>query len=100
MTKAWFDAVKFIDANPAKAAAIMAPHVGLKPEEYALSLAGTKLFGPKLNEEAMSKSASPVSLYTSTAATGAFLVNQKQIDATPDPAVFIDASIVKEAIKP
>ena len=100
MTKAWFDAVKFIDANPAKAAAIMAPHVGLKPEEYALSLAGTKLFGPKLNEEAMSKSASPVSLYTSAAATGAFLVSQKQIDASPNPASFIDSSIVKDAMKP
>jgi NitT/TauT family transport system substrate-binding protein len=100
MTKAWFDAVKFIDANPAKAAAIMAPHVGLKPAEYALSLAGTKLFGPKLNEAAMSKSTSPISLYTSTAATGAFLVSQKQIDVSPEPASFIDASIVKDALKP
>jgi len=100
MTKAWFAAVKFIEANPEKAAEIMAPHVGLKPQEYALSLAGTKLFGPKLNLEAMSKSKAPVSLYMSTAATGTFLVAQKAITATPDPAQFIDASIVQVAMKP
>jgi NitT/TauT family transport system substrate-binding protein len=100
MTKAWFAAVKFIEANPEKAAEIMAPHVGLKPQEYALSLAGTKLFGPKLNLEAMSKSKAPVSLYMSTAATGTFLVAQKAITATPDPAQFIDASIVQAAMKP
>ncbi|WP_079417794.1 ABC transporter substrate-binding protein [Thiomonas intermedia] len=98
MTKAWFDAVKFIDANPMKAAEIMAPHVGLKPQEYALSLAGTKLFGAELNLKAMSKSTDPVSLYVSTADTGAFLVGQKAIAATPDPAAFIDASVVKEAM--
>ncbi|SCC91148.1 putative ABC-type nitrate transport system, periplasmic component [Thiomonas sp. X19] len=100
MTKAWFAAVKFIEANPMKAAEIMAPHVGLKPQEYALSLAGTKLFGAKLNLEAMGKSTAPVSLYVSTAATGDFLVSQKAITATPDPAGFIDAGIVKAAMKP
>ena len=81
-----------------KAAEIMAPHVGLKPQEYALSLAGTKLFGADLNLKAMSKSADPVSLYVSTANTGAFLVSQKAITATPDPASFIDASVVKAAM--
>lgn len=98
MTKAWFDAVKFIEANPMKAAEIMAPHVGLKPKEYALSLAGTKLFGAELNMKAMSISTDPVSLYVSTANTGAFLVSQKAINATPDPASFIDDSIVKAAM--
>lgn len=100
MTKAWFAAVKFIDANPMKAAEIMAPHVGLKPQEYALGLAGTKLFGAKLNLEAMSKSKARESLYVSTPATGDFLVSQKAITATPDPAGFIDAGIVKAAMKP
>ena len=98
MTKAWFDAVKFIEKNPEKAAEIMAPHVGLKPQEYALGLAGTKLFGAQLNLQAMSKGNVPVSLYKSTADTAAFLVAQKAITATPDPASFIDASIVKAAM--
>ena len=100
MTKAWFAAVQFIEKNPQKAAEIMAPHVGLKPQEYALSLAGTRLFGAKLNMEAMHKSNAPVSLYKSTVDSGAFLISQKAITVTPDPATFIDASIVNEAMKP
>ncbi len=98
MTKAWFDAVKFIQAHPMQAAEIMAPHVGLKPQEYALSLAGTRLFGAELNVKAMRKSSDPVSLYVSTADTGAFLVSQKAIAATPDPATFIDAGVVQAAM--
>ena len=100
MTKAWFAAVKFIEKNPDAAAAIMAPHVGLQPKEYALSLAGTRLFGAKLNMQAMAKSNSPVSLYKSTADTAAFLIGMKALDAAPAPEGFLDTSIVQQALKP
>lgn len=99
MTRAWFSAVRYIKAHPMKAAAIMAPHVDLKPKEYALSLKGTRFFGPMLNRKAMTKSGAPESLYKSTRDTADFLEQGGELKHMPKPADFVDASIVKAAIK-
>lgn len=98
LVRAWFAAVRFIAAHPYRAAQIMAPHVGLKPKEYELSLKGTRLFGKRLNEKAMAKSAAPESLYRSTAETGRFLKAVGAISMTPKPAGFIDDAFVRAAV--
>lgn len=100
LAKAWFATVRFINEHPNKAAAIMAPHVDLPPKEYALSLAGTRLFGAKLNKEAMAPGKSPISLYNSTVDTSKFLISAGMIKAVPVPKEFVDASLVDEAMKP
>jgi len=99
MTRAWFAAVQFIKAHPMKAAAIMAPHVDLKPKEYMLSLKGTRFFGAKLNRKAMTKSGTPESLYKSTADTAAFLKKAGELKQAPDPSQFVDPEIIKAALK-
>ncbi|AOU99145.1 aliphatic sulfonate ABC transporter substrate-binding protein [Acidihalobacter yilgarnensis] len=99
MVKAWFAVVRFVHAHPEAAAKIMAPHVGLQPKEYALSLAGTRLFGAKLNREAMKPGHSPVSLYNSTPDTAKFLIKAGAISKMPEPAMFIDPSLVEHASK-
>lgn len=99
LVKAWFAVVRFVHKHPDAAAKIMAPHVGLKPKEYALSLAGTHLFGDKLNQEAMKPGSLPVSLYNSTSNTSRFLTKAKAIKKVPKPAKFIDDSFVKQASK-
>lgn len=98
IAKAWFAVVRFIDAHPHEAAAIMAPHVDLKPKEYELSLKGTRFFGEKLNKKAISDSKAPESLYTSTHDTAAFLIKSGKLSKQPEPASFIDASVVDQAI--
>ncbi|WP_199678660.1 ABC transporter substrate-binding protein [Salinisphaera sp. LB1] len=98
IAKAWFAVVRFINAHPQEAAAIMAPHVDLKPKEYELSLKGTRFFGEKLNQKAMNKSDAPESLYTSTRDTASFLMKSGKLSKQPDPASFIDASVVNQAM--
>lgn len=99
LVKAWFAVVRFVNAHPEAAARIMAPHVGLKPKEYALSLAGTRLFGKNLNMKAMKPHTGAVSLYKSTADTGKFLIKSKAIEKTPNPKDFIDPRFVQMADK-
>ncbi|MDA8362078.1 MAG: ABC transporter substrate-binding protein [Gammaproteobacteria bacterium] len=97
LAKAWFATVRFIHAHPAAAAAIMAPHVHLSPRVYAEGLAGTRLFGARLNSEALAPGHSPVSLYNSTVATGIFLKDVHMLTAIPDGHSFIDDAIVMAA---
>lgn len=99
LVKAWYAVVRFVHENPQAAAEIMAPHVGLDPKEYAQSLAGTRLFGEKLNLEAMQPGSSPVSLFNSTENTGKFLIKAGAIEKIPDPKAFIDSSFAKQAAK-
>jgi NitT/TauT family transport system substrate-binding protein len=97
LAKAWFATVRFIKAHPRKAAAIMAPHVDLRPAVYAASLSGTRLFGKHLNRIAMNPGPSSASLYNSTIHTGRFLEQVKMVKAIPNPRTFIDAGIVDQA---
>lgn len=99
LAKAWFATVRFIHRHPAAAAAIMAPHVDLPPPVYAESLSGTRLFGAHLNSVALSPGRSPVSLYNSTAATGAFLRHVHMLVRIPAGRRFIDDSIVSAAVR-
>ena len=99
LAKAWYATVAFIKEHPKQAAEIMAPHVDLKPAEYATSLAGTRLFDAKLNLEAMKPGASPVSLYNSTKDTSVFLKRVGAIKSEPLPSSFIDQTFAVEAAK-
>lgn len=97
IARAWFATVAFIKRHPEAAAAIMAPHVDLKAKEYESSLKGTRFFGAALNKTAMSDSKAPESLYVSTRATAAFLMQAHKLNHVPAPAGFVDASVVKAA---
>lgn len=99
LAKAWFATVRFIKEHPKKAAAIMAPHVDLSARVYASSMAGTKLFGAKLNKVAMKPGASSASLYNSTVQTTHFLEQVKMVKGAPNPHAFIDASVVNQAAR-
>lgn len=99
LSKAWFATVKFIKEHPKQAAAIMAPHVELSPAVYFTALSGTRLFGPKLNMEAMdpAEKAKSISLYKSTKDTSVFLKNVGAISAEPNPSNFLDPEFIKKA---
>ncbi|WP_203525137.1 ABC transporter substrate-binding protein [Acidithiobacillus ferrianus] len=99
LSKAWFATVKFIKEHPKQAAAIMAPHVELSPSVYLTALSGTRLFGPRLNLEAMNPEdkEKSVSLYKSTDDTSVFLKKVGAISAKPNPTSFLDSGFIEKS---
>ncbi|QOT81972.1 ABC transporter substrate-binding protein [Cupriavidus basilensis] len=98
MIRAWFDTEKFIREQPAEAARIMAKVVSMKPDEYSVFLPGTKFFDVGANHGALDP-AQATSLQAVTPAIAAFLLENKLIDAKPDPARGVDASLLADALK-
>lgn len=98
MVKAWFDAEKFIRAQPAEAAKIMSKVVSMKPDEYQVFMPGTKFFDAAANQAALDAK-NPASLQAVAPTIAAFLLEHKLIDGKPDPTKGVDGSFVAEATK-
>jgi NitT/TauT family transport system substrate-binding protein len=99
MIKAWYEAEKFIRANPDDAAKIMAKVVSMDPAEYKVFLPGTRFFTEKDNLEAFGPASSPRSLLGVAPTIVKFLTQNKLIEGKPDPTRGLDASLVKEVAK-
>lgn len=98
MIRAWFDAVDFIQKNPAEAATIMSKVVGLKPAEYQPFLAGTRFFGKAENQQAFAPTGQ-LSLLQAGPVVGKFLADNKLLEGKPDYAKGLDGSLLAEALK-
>lgn len=98
MAKAWFEAEKFIAANPAEASKIMAKVVSMKPDEYKVFLPGTKFFDAAANTAAFDAK-QPLSLVAVAPSIAGFLTEHKLIEGTPDAAKGVDPSILQDALK-
>ena len=96
LLRAWFDAVAFIQDDPAAAAEIMAAKVELEPEVYADFLAGTRFFTLEDNLEAFSEGDEMTSLYTSGAFIQEVLANNDLMPAEFDVATALDGSLIEE----
>ncbi|HEU5283580.1 MAG TPA: ABC transporter substrate-binding protein [Burkholderiales bacterium] len=96
MIKAWYEAEKYIRANPDDAARIMAKVVSMDPAEYKVFLPGTRFFNQKDNLEAFGPASTPRSLLGVAPTIVKFLADNKLIEGKPDPARGLDASLVKE----
>jgi NitT/TauT family transport system substrate-binding protein len=98
MVKAWFEAEKFIAANPAEASKIMAKVVSMKPDEYKVFLPGTKFFDAAANTAAFDAK-QPLSLVGVAPAIASFLTEHKLIEGTADATKGVDGSILQDALK-
>ena len=98
MIRAWFDAVAYIQTHPKEAAAIMAPKVGLKADDYQPFLAGTKLFNRADNKAAFAATGQ-LSLVGAGPVIGKFLVDNKLLEGKADYAAGLDSSLLEEALK-
>jgi NitT/TauT family transport system substrate-binding protein len=99
MIRAWFDAVTFIQAQPEHAVAIMSHVVGLSPEQYRVSLPGTRFFDAAANQQAFDAH-NPQALVNVAPAIAAFLLSNRLIDGQPDAARAVDRSLLDEALSP
>ncbi len=97
MIRAWFDVEKFLREQPAEAAQIMSKVVGLKPDEYAVFLPGTRFFDAATNKAAFDAK-NPQSLVAVAPTIASFLAEHKLIEGKPDAAKGIDASLLQEAL--
>ena len=98
MTRAWFDTVAYIKANPDAAVKIMAKVVSMDPAQYKVFLPGTRLFDAAANQEAFNP-ASPVSLASVAPTIANFLLANKLLDGKPDAAAGLDRSILDAALQ-
>ena len=94
--RAWFDAVAFIQEDPAAAADIMAAKVELDPETYARFLEGTRFFTLEDNLEAFSEGDDMTSLYTSGAFIQDVLASNDLMPAEFEVGTALDGSLVEE----
>ncbi len=98
MIKAWFDAVKFIEAHPEEAAKIMSKIVGLDAKEYKTFLPGTRFFHEADNLEAFGPSGNPKSLLAVGPVIEKFLKDNKLLEGTVNFQKGLDDSLLQEAI--
>ncbi len=98
MTRAWFDTVAYIKANPDAAVKIMSKVVGMDPAQYRVFLPGTRLFDAAANQDAFNP-ASPTGLLAVAPVIANFLIANKLLDGRPDAAAGLDRSILDAALK-
>lgn len=96
MIKAWYDAEKFIRANPDESARIMAKVVGMDPAEYKVFLPGTRFFDQRANLQAFGPASDATSLLGVAPAIASFLLDNKLMEGKVDFARGLDGSLVKE----
>lgn len=98
MTRAWFDTVAYIKANPDAAVKIMAKVVSMDPAQYKVFLPGTRLFDAAANQDAFTPT-SPTSLIAVAPTIASFLMANKLLDGKPDAAAGLDRSILDAALQ-
>jgi NitT/TauT family transport system substrate-binding protein len=98
MIRAWFEAERFIREQPEQAAAIMAPVVGMNPQDYRVFLPGTRFFDAAANKAALDP-AQPASLVAMTPQIAGFLAENRLLEGRPDAARGVDASLLADALK-
>lgn len=96
MIKAWYDAEKFIRANPDESARIMAKVVGMDATEYKVFLPGTRFFDEKANLQAFGPASDATSLLGVAPTIARFLLDNKLMEGKVDFARGLDGSLVKE----
>lgn len=92
---AWYDMLSWWKEHPDDAVKIEAKRTESDVNFYKSFIIGTRLFSAPEAEAAFTQSAKPTSLYTSGAAIGKFLMDQKQITKIPDFAAAINPTFVK-----
>ena len=86
-------------ANQAEAVKIMAGRVGVKPEEYAKFLPGTRFLSPRGGAEALRAEATALdSLLRHGKVADEFNVANKVYEEPQPVATYIDGSLSKEAL--
>ena len=80
----WFDALAFIKANPAEAAAIMAKKAGVSVADYQTYDKGTTIFSLTDNKTAFTPGTTSQNLDFEAGEISKFLLGTKLIDKAPD----------------
>lgn len=95
-TKVWYRISDFVrdPATQAEAVAIMAAKVGVKPEEYAVAIPGTKFLSLEEAKKIFAKGDGLDSIYGSTATADKFNTDNKVYAAAQPVDEYIDPSIL------
>ena len=96
MIRAWYETEKFLKANPADAAAMMAKVVGLDVKDYQPFLKGTRFFAQAENLKAFGGANTSESLLAVGPEIASFLVENKLLEGKVDFAKGLDSTLIKE----
>ncbi|HEX8235262.1 MAG TPA: ABC transporter substrate-binding protein [Abditibacteriaceae bacterium] len=98
LVDAWYESIDWWRANPDKAVQIMAKRTGTSVADYQSFIMGTRILSAPEAMIAMTKSAKPVSLYSSGESVSRFLIKVEQITKMPDYAAAVDASFTEASL--
>lgn len=98
LTKAWFEAVEWYEANPDAGNEIMAKAMGLKTEEMAEMAAGVKFFGKQGNLDFFDKNAEG-NIFEVAARAGSFWQSKGILDKPLAVDTLVTSKYVTEAAK-
>jgi len=99
LVNAWYKTLAWIDANPDKAAEIMAQRGGVSVADYKEYGKGTRLFSLADNVAAYSPGSDMSHLNFAAQSMAKFLLDNKLVDKAPDLTGLLDARFVEQAAK-
>jgi NitT/TauT family transport system substrate-binding protein len=95
--RAYYRAVKEIEANPDEANAIMAESIGMETEDFVATLADLRLWGAEENEAYFGTAEEPGPIIDLVRRAGEFYAEIGVTDNVPDPEAIVDPGFIDGA---